>query len=182
MDDKYKIMTLKYLYELLDLKQYEKKLENNNLDSIITGFNDFKYFTLLSNGNISTFTEEERQEFLSFDKYSIEEMLSNDEISNKIISFIKRTFQKFYFSDTKGEYIQYNQDTGLQIVPDDAFALGINYRIKYEDYSDEKSFEISKIIAQIINDIQFNKSKEKGLKVGVIENKGLALDNNFLVR
>ena len=57
MDDLYRIITLKYLYLLLDLKKYEKILEDNNIESIMEDNSDFKYFSLLSEGDASLFSE-----------------------------------------------------------------------------------------------------------------------------
>jgi len=180
MDDKYKIVSLKYLYSLLDLKKYEKILEINNLESIIDS-DEFKYFTLLNDGDISLFNEDEEKEFLSFDVYDIEEILSNKDILNKLLDFVKRTYSKYYFSNTKGEYVYYNGDNEENMAPDDAFALGINYRMNYEniDNYDEKKQEVDSIITEIINTIQFKEAKEKNIKVAVIENNGLKLDNDL---
>ena len=182
MDDKYKIMTLKYLYGLLDLKKYEKILESNDLESIVKGYNDFKYFSLLSDGDISSFSDEEIEEFMSYDKYSIEELLDNEMLSSKFFDFIKQTFQKYYFSNVNDEYIYYNGHSEMNMVPDDAFALQLNYRIKYDQFTEEKQIEVSDIVSGIINDIQFNVSKKNNIKVGVIENNGLSFDNDILSR
>ena len=182
MDDKYRIMTLKYLYGLFDLKKYEKILESNDLESAVEGYDDFKYFSLLSDGDISSFTNDEISEYMSYDKYSIEELLSNEELTSRFLNFIKLTYRKFYFSDVNGEYIYYNGYSEMNMVPDDAFALQLNYRIKYDQFSEEKKQEIDDVVVDIINDIQFNVSKEKNVKVGVIVNNGLAFDNDILFR
>lgn len=179
MDDKYKIVTLKYLYSLLDLKKYEKVLQDNNLESIIDS-EDFKYFTLLNDGDISLFNEDEENEFLSYDIYSIDEILSNNELLNKMIDFVKRTYTKYYFSDSKGEYIYYGGLDDENMVPDDAFALGINYKAKYDEENyDERKEEVDGLISGIINDIQFTEAKEKNIKVAVVENNGLRLESDL---
>ena len=183
MDDKYRLVTLKYLYSLLDLKKYEKILEENNIESIMEGPNDFKYFSLLSDGDIAMFNEEEEKEFFSFDKYSIEEILANEEILNKLIDFVKRTIVKFYFSNVKGEYLYYGGTSEECMAPDDAFVLGINYKINISDFDDYdvKREQVDEIIVKIINDIQFNEAKNKGIKVAVLENNGLKIHDDLIL-
>ena len=180
MDDLYRIITLKYLYSLLDLKKYEKILEDNNIESIMEDNSEFKYFSLLSEGDISSFSEEEQKEFLSYSNYSIEDVLCNDELLYKMINFIKKTYNKYYFSDLKGEYIYYNGTDEEHMVPDDAFAIGINYRVNYkeEEDFDKKREQVDDIIIDIINNIQSNDSN---IKIAVIENNGMKLNNDFLL-
>ena len=183
MEDKYRIMTLKYLYQLLDLKKYEKILEDNNLESIIEDNDHFKYFTLLSEGDMSLFTEDEQNEMNELDNYDLEELLSNNELSNKFLEFIKRTYNKFYFSNIKGAYIYYGVLDDEHMAPDDAFALGINYRISYdEEEYDKKVIEVDDIITDIINEIQFTDAEKNNLKVAVIENNGLRTLNDSLMK
>lgn len=181
MDDKYKLMTLKYLYSLLDLKKYEKILEDNNLESIVDS-NDFKYFTLLSDGDTSLFLEDELKELYSFNNYEIEELLSNEELSNKFLDFVEKTYKKYFFSVSNGDYLYYNGVGESNMAPDDAIVLGINYRIKDEELSsDEKIMNTNKLIPSIINEIQFTEAQNKGLKVAVIENNGLKIHDALVL-
>ena len=69
----------------------------------------------------------------------------------------------------------------MNMVPDDTFAIQLDYRIKYDQFTEEKQIEVSDIASGIINDIQFNVSK-KSIKVGVIENNGLSFENDILFR
>ena len=181
MEEKYKIMTLKYLYQLLDLKIYEKQLEDSNIESMLEENEHFKYFTLLSDGNMSQFDEEEKNILTKFDKYDINEILSNDFLTNEFIDFIKKTYKKFYFQDVKKIYKYYNGTNEEYMAPDDAFVLGLNYIISINDNYEENKNNINKLIVGIINEIQFKKAKEKELKVAVFKYNGLQLQTNQLM-
>ena len=183
MEDKYRIMTLKYLYSKLDLKKYEKILEDNNIESIMEDNDYFKYFTLLSDGDMSLFDKEEQKEMEFFDQYEIDELLSNEELENNFIELIKKTYQKFYFSDTKGEYLYYKVINDEHMAPDDAFALGLNYMVPLDsDNYDESVREANKVITSVINNIQFTEAKEKNLKIAVLEYNGLKMHDTVLTR
>ena len=95
-------------------------------------------------------------------------------------NFIKKTYNKYYFSDLKGEYIYYNGTDEEHMVPDDAFAIGINYKVNYkeEEDFDKKREQVDDIIIEIINNIQSNDSN---IKIAVIENNGMKLNNDFLL-
>ena len=184
MDDKYKIMTLKYLYSILDLREYEKKLEDKKIEGIIEENDDFKYFTFLSDGDLSLFTEEEKKQFYDLDKYTLEEMLTNEKIKEETLDFIEKTYTKYYLANSNGEYLYYGNINDENLAPDDALVLGINYKVDCDDNEDydKKSQEIDEIITDIINDIQFNKAKEKNLKIAVFKNNGIKSNDDILIR
>ena len=63
------------------------------------------------------------------------------------------------------------------MVPDDALALCINYRIPIkdgEDY-DEKSNRMNKVLSSVINNIQFVEAEKAGIRVAVLKQNELEL-------
>ena len=118
---------------------------------------------------------------MTYYNISVRDVLSNNELLTKMLDFVKKTYNKYYFSNLKGEYIYYNGTDEEHMVPDDAFAIGINYKVNYnekEDY-DKKREQVDAIIIDIINNIQSNDSN---IKIAVIENNGMKLYNDFLLK
>lgn len=171
MNEKYQIMTLKYFYSILDLKKYEDILKNNGFESIMEENDHFNYFSLLSNGDTELFTEEENNELMSFEKYSIEELLSNQELLNKFFDLIAKTYKKYYFSTSKGDYNYFSKMDIEHMVPDDAFALSLNYKIPYTDNEDldEIREKYEGLLSKIINDIQFVAAPNQNIKLAVLK-------------
>lgn len=173
MDEKYELMTLKYLYSVLNLKKYEETLKNNGFESLMAPNEDFTYFTLLSRGDTELFSEEERKELTFFQDKSLKEIFSNPELKDRCEKFIQSTYVKYYFSNSNGEYMFYGPNSFEYMVPDDAFALGVNYKSfdfdASEDEFDEKIDEKSKVVNKVMNDIQSIEAKNANLKVGVVK-------------
>ena len=185
MDEKYELMTLKYLYSLLNLKKYEETLDKEGFKSLISENEDFKYFSLLSRGDTELFTDDEKKELSFFHEKSLKEIFSNKELEERCVDFIKSTYLKYYFSNANGEYIYYGPYSFEYMAPDDAFVLGINYRmydVNDDEDLDESMQKKDAIATKIINDIQFTDAKNANLKVAVLKqnerdilNKGISL-------
>ncbi len=176
MNEKYQIMTLLLLYNELNLGGYEAILDQNGFEGIIPS-ELFKYFSLVSTGDVEMFSEEEKAELMFFEKYSIEEILASEELTQKFFDFIKRTHIQYYFSTAIGEYNYYIKQDMEHMVPDDALALCINYRIPIkdgEDY-DEKSNRMNKVLSSVINNIQFVEAEKAGIRVAVLKQNELEL-------
>lgn len=180
MNEKYELMFLGYLYDLLSLKEYEETLKEKNINSILYDENNlFTYFSLLNRGTTDFFDEEEKKELYFLSNYDLKELLTVFELKTRCYSFLKRTYDKYFFSNITGnDYVYYGPVDYEYMVPDDAIALAVNYQ-KFDDniLDDDQLLIKDEIIYNIINEIQFKRAKEKNIKVAIIKKDELTLNN-----
>lgn len=71
-----------------------------------------------------------------------ETIFSNDELKKSCEDFLSKTYKKYFFSNSTGnDYLYYGSLTDEYMVPDDAIAIGLNYRKFVEE---KKTFHMIK--------------------------------------
>lgn len=182
MNEKYQYMFLMHMYNQLELKAYEKRLEEAGIEKIRYSENGdlFKYFSLLSSGNTELFTDEESAEFELLSCNELKAIFDNDVLKSKCEKFLNRTYKKYFFANSTGkDYVYYGPLSSNYMAPDDAIALGINYRKFIEEKEDENYeetlFRQEDAVYDVINDIQESCAQSLNLKVAVIEQTELTL-------
>lgn len=171
MNEKYEQMTLKFLYEILNLDMYEKKLIDGGVKSLVSDERN-GYFSLLSSGNTDLFTDDEIEKLEAFEGMDIDEIFNDKVFKEKCIDFLRATYEKYYFQNVKGEYNCYGSYDYDHIAPDDAFVLGLNYFKFIDNGIADYDKEIERqdgIVCDVINDIQFNVAEKLKLKVSVLK-------------
>jgi len=188
MNEKYEKMFLVYIYELLELKKYEKNLKAQGIEKIefTENVDLFEYFSLLNTGEFNLFNEEEKKEFAFLSCYELKDLISNNEIKQNFIEYMKKTYKKYFFFDVTGEeYVYYGNFSDEYMAPDDAIALGLNYK-KFVGEKANEDYDITldkqdDIICDTINDIQYNKGPQKNIKVAVIKRNEKILSNHSII-
>lgn len=176
--DNYKYMFLKYIYEKLKLKEIEKQLIYENINSLNVMADDkydiiSKYFFLLNRIDIKNLSNEQLEKFHKYFSKDIRKF--NEEETKEVIQFINETYPLMLFPDTTSKCVYYGPIDDNYICPRDAIALGLYYDA-FGDYDD---FELENKLAPIINYIQFELAKNINCKVAVIPFNQMTLDNNF---
>lgn len=185
MNEKYKYLFLMYMYDLIDLKTYETKLEEKNIERLEYTENGefFKYFSLLNDGDVSYLSDLEKQELEMLSLISLKELSENDELKNKVKDYIERTYKKYFFSNITGkDYLYYGPISYDYMAPDDAIVLGLNYRM-FVDEKENESYEETlenqdEIIVRVINEIQELEAEKHNIKVAVIKQNEKVLANH----
>lgn len=176
--DNYKYIFFKYIYEKLKLKDVEKQLIEENVNSLNVVTDDkydiiSKYFFLLNRVDIEKLSDEQLEKF---HKYFSKDIRDFNEVETKeVIQFIEETYSLMLFPDTTSKYVYYGPIDDNYICPKDAIALGLYYDA-FGDYDD---FELENKLASIINYIQFDLTKNMNYKVAVIPFNQMTLNNNF---
>lgn len=185
MNEKYEYLFLTYMYNLLGLKNYEKKLEDSGIKQMEYTENGdlFKYFSLLNKGDSSFLSDDEKNELELLSMNELSSYFDNAELKAKCEDFLKRTYKKYFFSNLPSDgYIYYGPISYDFMAPRDAIALGINY-VKFVDAVEGEEYEntLSKqehVVYGVINEIQEDIAPSFGLKVAVIEQNELALSRH----
>lgn len=171
----YKYMFFKKLYDSLNLKEMEQRLENENIRSLNVISSDkyepiSNYFFLLNEVNIERLSQEQLQDFHLYFSKDIN-MLTKEE-EKKINGFIDETYSIVLFPDVDSKYVYYGPINDNYISPKDAITIGLYYNV-FGDYDD---FEVENKLADIINYIQFDLAKKINKKVSVIPFNQITLE------
>ena len=184
MNDKYKYLFLIYIYDIMGLKEYEKRLKEKNIEQLeyTENGNLFKYFSLLNKGDVLKLNDLENKELETLSLYPLEDFIKNEELKAKLNDYINRTYKKFFFSNITGkDYLYYGPISYDYMAPDDAIVLGINYRM-FVDEKENESYEETlenqdEVIVRAINEIQELESEKHNIKVAVIKQNEKVLAN-----
>ena len=172
MQEKYRVLFFKYIYELLELNKYENELIKNNIsyidkenlmdekEKICLKYS--KYFYLLNEINFELLKEEEI-EYL--------ENINNEELTNEVISFLKKTYGRVLLYNSPNEKTYYGPFMNPRFEVD---SDGIGIGLKFEEFGlvngPRKNLESlrkdSKIIEKIINEIE---NKQIGIKFKILK-------------
>lgn len=176
--ENYKYMFFKGLYETLNLKDLEQKLENEEIKPLKIVSNEgyeiiSHYFFLLNDININALTTTQLQEFNRYFSKEIHS-LSEQEVK-EIQKFINDTYSLLLFPSGDSKYVYYGPINDDYICPRDAIAIGLYY----DTFGDYDTFEVENKLSDIINYIQFDLSKKINKKIAVIPFNQLTLENQF---
>ncbi len=163
MEEKYRKIFFRYLFRILDLKNLEDYLMSNGINYIAsennmcneekTCYAYSKYFYLLNEINLLMLNEEEMM-YLRVIK-------SDGDLSERTINFIKNTYRKVMFSNSRGRNKYYGAISESFMAKDNQIVLGLK--------RDEMGFSAHKlktmeeiqhddiIISQVIKKIEENK-------------------------
>ena len=172
---KYEYIFFKDLYSRLNLKKLDSVLTNEgikpvdeeNMDQRIS-----KYFAFLNEGTSRNFSEEELEKFHEYFSRELYE-LEQEPLYSEVRDYVLRTYEKFFFSEIKDNYIYYGPVSFEFMAPSDAITLGINY-IKFDikansDREYERELERQDgVIVDMMNHIQTNLAKETGIKLAAV--------------
>lgn len=171
MEDKYRILFFRYLYDKLDLKDKEDYLEKMNIEYISNEkwmceeervcFKYSKYFYLLNKVNILKLNKSE-VEFLK--KVNV-----NSELNDALIKFLEATYKRVLFSDIVNQYIYYGPHSDSYKAKNNEIVLGIKRdefgfsfgKIKERSIIEEKN----RILDEVVNNIE----KTSNMNVRIIK-------------
>lgn len=186
MEDKYKLLFLRFLYIFLDLKQNEKNLIDKGIEALNNDnseYSDLKYFSILNDGEIDVLTEEEKEILNKMEIVKVEDFIERADLYQYYHDFLLSTYKRFFFSKVEEvEPIYYGAPSYETYAPNDAIALGINYRkfadsIESNNNYDESLMLQDNIVGQEIDNIQ-NKAEKLLLKCAVIKKDEIVLSQN----
>lgn len=182
MEYKYEYMFFKIIFKKLNLSELERKLESEKIKPYDEkNMNDriSKYFALLNRGTSINFTEEESEIFNYYFSKEINE-LTVEPLYSEVESFIMKTYEKYFFSEAKEQYIYYGPASFEYMAPTDSIALGINYQKYGFNYSDKELERQEGVIVDMLNYIQNDLAKISGIKLSAIAYNEIALNQPFV--
>lgn len=126
----------KYMIDRLDLRKYDEKLTNSNLnylkvkDENMDIYQDYSkdvlnYFYIRNNLYVERLTLEEKE-------YVYEKFVTGDNImSDKMINFIENTYKKVVFENISNDgqlcNINYGPDNPMYYAPNNSLIIGVRY-------------------------------------------------------
>jgi len=175
MEEKYKYMFFKYIYNKLQLKKFEDELINagiNPIDCEINGlYKDVsKYFSLVNNVDITRLDPTLKNKYNNYFSLPIENLLQND-IEGEIFRFLEQTYKTVLFPNIKEERCFYGPLNFKYSAPRDSIVLGFNYcefDIGSENY-DEKYSQRETLVCTVLNYLQLLLSQQIGMNISVIK-------------
>ena len=181
MTDKYRIIFFRYLYKKLDMEEIEEYLISNNVgyisDEKLMCYEEkichryAKYFYLLNDIDLSMLKEDELA--------VLRKIKEDDMIDNKIIDYLEKTYQKVFFSDSRGLNKYYGAISPLYMAKDNQIVLGFkrdemgfaNHKLKKRNEMEHDDIVINEVIKRIHNTLNmdvkviiYNELFEKHLK------------------
>ncbi len=176
--DNYKYIFFKELYNALNLKSLERKLNDENVKFLDIVENDeystiSNYFFLLNDADLENLSEEQLKKFYTYFSKDINSLTTQE--LNTIKEFIMETYPLILFPKTDSKYVYYGPANDNYICPRDAIAIGLYYNAVGE-YDD---FELENKLSGIVNYIQFELTKGKNCKISVIPFNQFSLEFRF---
>ena len=182
MEYNYEYMFFKYIYKKLNLQELDKSLQEKgikpvdekNIESRIS-----RYFSLLNQGDTSSFTPEEKTEF---DKYFSQDVNSLSIDDSALANFLEQTYSKFFHLNEEVKYVYYGPDSMEFMAPSNAIALGINY-VKYDLNEDNYEQELDNqegIIVDMLNYIQMELAKKYNMNLAAMAYNEVTLSQPFI--
>ena len=170
MNEKYRKLFFKYLFNLLNLKEYEEELIKENIEYIdredIMCYEEVicskisKYFYLLNEVNLDVLTEEETK-YLN--------IIHDDIIDDNVISFLKKTYEKVLLNHSLNTKTYYGPFMNPNFeANNDAIAIGIKYNVYGLAKGYKKEIEQMNREDKIVFDIMKRIEDSSKLKVKVI--------------
>ena len=184
MNYKYEYIFFKYLYEILNLKECDNKLETSGIepyDKENMGNRISKYFALKNEGNNNEFSPEDKEKFNLYFSKELDELL-NEPLYSEVRNFVARTFETYFFSNISEKYMYYGPSSYEYMAPTDAIVLGINYvkfDIENENY-DETINNQEDVIIEVATFIQEELAEKSNLKLAAIPYNEIALNQPFI--
>lgn len=184
MNYKYEYIFFKNLYQNLNLKEFDIKLEENGIkpyDKANMNSRISKYFALMNEGDFNGFSPEEKEKYNLYFSKELDELL-NEPLYSEVSGFINRTYETYFFKNRSDRYMYYGPASYEYMAPTDAIVLGINY-VKYDNEKENYDKELENqedVIIQIANYIQDELSEKYNLKLAVIPYNEIALNQPFM--
>jgi len=185
MNKNYDYIFYTYLYKKINLEKYEKELNDLGIQIYdVAGSENriSKYFGFLNSGNYDNFDQNELTEFQQIFDDSLENILNN---KNEVaVDFVKKTYKKYFFSNSSNEYKYYGPHNYDYLCPPDAIVISLNF-IEFGDenssITDEEKFKKELEMTRIMNDIQNNAISNFGIKVSVVKYNELLLNDQSVI-
>ena len=172
---KYEYIFFKELYDRLELKKLDDRLTNEEIKPVDEENADkriSKYFAFMNKGTAVHFSREDLEKFGDYFSKELFE-LEREPLYSEVRDFVLRTYENYFFSDKKDDYIYYGPVSFDFMAPSDAITLGINY-VKFDinAASDmEYDLELQRrdvVVVDMMNYIQTDLAKEKGIKLAAV--------------
>ncbi len=176
--ENYKYLFLKRMYELLGLKDLEKKFPEVKIHPLKVEPNEeydliSPYFFLLNEVHLESLNPEQLEKFRYYFSKKPKD-LSSQEL-DEIMDFMKETYPLLLFPKGDMTYVYYGPINDDYCCPRDAIALGLYY----DAFASEEDFEIENHLADVVNCIQSELAPQIGEKVAVIPFNQLTLENKI---
>lgn len=183
MEYKYEYIFFKYIYEKLDLMKLDEKLafENikmydvDNVDKRIS-----KYFALMNKGTAINFSENDQKKYNYYFSKELDELLQ-EPLYSEVKEFVLNTYENYFFSAVKSEYMYYGPSSFEYMAPTDSIVLGINY-VKFDIDSLDYDKELERqdgIIVDMLNYIQTDLASSNKIKLSAIAYNEISLNQPF---
>ena len=172
MEEKYKLLLFKFLYNYLGLQDFELLLKNNNIDYIARDdlmsenqkqcYGISKYFYLLNEIETYYLTSDEQKFLMNVD--------INGEMHDKVEKFIMHTIDRVLSSNDQNDIIYYGPHSDAFMARSNQIAIGL--KVEEFGFVKEKLKELDeinlndKMVNEIISQIE---SKGKRWKIKVIK-------------
>lgn len=171
MNDKYKYMFMKYLYNKIGLKEVENRLLSSGIKTLDFGSYDIsKYFTLVNRVNYMALTGNLKEKYDYYFSLSIEELCSSS-MQDELNKFFDETYKILLFPNVDDKYVYYGPINYNYMVPRDSIVLGF-YHNEFDldgDNFDEEHFMNEQLICDNLNFIQYELGPKINMKIAVIK-------------
>ncbi|MBQ9071726.1 MAG: hypothetical protein IJY25_01025 [Bacilli bacterium] len=175
MQEKYKYMFLKYIYNKLNLEKIENEITKRDIkpiDDEVDGLykNISKYFSLVNKVDESRLSTELKNQYNNYFSLPLE-MLIEEKMQNEVFNFLESTYKIMLFPNIKENHCFYGPLNYKYVAPRDSIVLGFNYEefdIPEENF-DELYSKQEEFISGMINYIQFGLAEEEQKTIAVIK-------------
>ena len=180
----YKYVFFKYLYNKLGLNKLDEMLLNENIkmiDEENVNKRISKYFSLLNEGDIEEFNEIEKHFYQKYFSQDME-VIEQENISDEVIEFIKKTYQKFFHLNDDFTYKYYGPKDDIFMAPSDCIVIGLNYS-KFDLDTNDYDMELQRqerIVVKILNYIQNEVARKNNLKLAALSFNEITLSQPFM--
>lgn len=173
MDENYKFMFMKYIYDKLNLKQVEAYLEEqgvNFIDEDINGLykNISKYFSLVNSVDESKLSKDLSEKYNYYFSQAIENLLEKE---LEVFDFLEKTYKTLLFPNIEDNICFYGPLNYKYAAPRDSIVLGFNYyEFDIPELNfDELYYKKQVVVCNVINHIQQELAKQAGVNVAVLK-------------
>lgn len=166
--DKIKYQYMKLLYNLLNISEIDKYFKEKGVNGKdIYDPDNIKisdYFFLANNIVLSRLNKDELELLKKYMANDIKYINSSyNSMYDEMNEFLYKNMNKILIPDTEEKYICYGDFSPNNMLPYDCICLYCHY-MRYVDESDK----ITSIVYNTINSLQYDLSKNKGIKIAVI--------------
>ena len=131
-------------------------------------FFKYLYNKLVSRGDLLYFTDEQKNTFKDIFDDKLTSIINNK--MDDAINFVISTYKDFYHLNDDVVYNYYGPINYKYMAPSNCIVIGLNY-FKFQiddDNYDEEFDKQERIVSKVLNYIQKDLSKEKGIKLATI--------------